>query len=402
VTVKPITVLERAPEVKVRVMAWGDVVVETADGEVSGGPHCLAILDAFSQPTTLAEALEVLGPRTGGAQDWIDLTAAVVRLHDAGVLRAEGDPERDSDDVLRATFDSPSPHASMLEDRVRTSAFLAALDELVRPDDVVVDIGTGTGVLAVAAARAGARHVYAIEATPLAHEAREVIRANGLDDRVTVVEGWSTRISLPERATVAVSEILGSDALEERVLPILADARRRLLEPGARLIPSDVRIFGLPVSVPDDHLASLTFTHSNTARWSSWYGLELGPLADYSSRRRQRYTAVIDDVRSWTSPTEPVLLTELDLTGLETPQVDVTMTAVATGSGAVNGVVGYFEAQLSPGVVLSTNPALEPAPNSWGVPVWLLQEPVELRRGQELSLRYVHQGGTAGSMRLSA
>jgi SAM-dependent methyltransferase len=402
VTVKPMTVLERAPEVKVRVMAWGDVVVETADGEVSGGPHCLAILDAFSQPTTLAEALEVLGPRTGGAQDWIDLTAAVVRLHDAGVLRAEGDPERDSDDVLRATFDSPSPHASMLEDRVRTSAFLAALDELVRPDDVVVDIGTGTGVLAVAAARAGARHVYAIEATPLAHEAREVIRANGLDDRVTVVEGWSTRISLPERATVAVSEILGSDALEERVLPVLADARRRLLAPGARLIPSDVRIFGLPVSVPDDHLDSLTFTESNTGRWSSWYGLELGPLADYSSRRRQRYTAVIDDVRSWTSPTEPVLLTELDLSGLETPQVDVTMTAVATGSGTVNGVVGYFEAQLSPGVVLSTNPALEPAPNSWGVPVWLLQEPVELRRGQELSLRYVHQGGTAGSMRLSA
>ena len=74
-------------------------------------------------------------------------------------------------------------------------------------------------MLAVAAARAGARHVYAIEATPLAHEAREVVRANGLEDRVTVVEGWSTRISLPERASVAVSEILGSDALEERVLP---------------------------------------------------------------------------------------------------------------------------------------------------------------------------------------
>jgi len=399
-TLKPTTVLERAPEVKLRVLARGDVVVESADGDVSGGPHCLAILDAFAEPTTLATALERLGPRTGGAQDWIDLTAAVVRLHDAGVLRAEGEPERASDEVLRGSFDSPSPHAAMLEDRVRTSAFLAAIAEVVGPEDVVVDIGTGTSVLAVAAARAGARHVYAIEATPLAHEAREVVRANGLEDRVTIVEGWSTRVSLPERANVAVSEILGSDALEERVLPVLADARRRLLTPDARLIPSAVRIFGLPVSVPDDHLDSLTFTRTNTARWTSWYGLDLGPLADYSSRRRQRYTALIDDVRHWPARSEPVLLAELDLSTLETPQVDVTVTAVATGSGAVNGVVGYFEAQLSPGVVLSTSPALEPAPTSWGAPIWLLPEPAELRREREFSLRYVYGGG-GGSMRLS-
>ena len=399
-TVKPATVLERAPEVKVRVLARGDVVVETADGDVSGGPHCLAILDAFAEPTTLAEALEQLGPRTGGAQDWIDLTAAVMRLHDAGILRAENEPERASDEALRASFDSPGPHAAMLEDRVRTSAFLAALDEVVGPEDVVVDIGTGTGVLAVAAARAGARHVYAIEATPLAHEAREVVRANGLDDRVTIVEGWSTRVSLPERASVAVSEILGSDALEERVVPVLADARRRLLAPDARLIPSAVRIFGLPVSVPDDYLDSLTFTRANTARWSSWYGLELGPLAGYSSRRRQRHTALIDDARGWAATSEPVLLAELDLSTLDTPQIDVSVAAVATGAGTVNGVVGYFEAQLSPGVVLSTSPALEPAPTSWGAPVWLLPEPVELRPGQEFSLRYVHGGG-GGGMRLS-
>jgi SAM-dependent methyltransferase len=401
-TLKPATVLERAPEVKVRVLARGDVVVETVDGDVSGGPHCLAILDAFAEPTTLAEALEQLGPRAEGAQDWIDLTAAVMRLHEAGALRAEGEPGRDSDDLLRATFDSPSPHAAMLEDQVRTSAFLAALDEVVGPEDVVVDIGTGTGVLAVAAARAGARHVYAIEATPLAHEAREVVRANGLDDRVTVVEGWSTRVSLPERATVAVSEILGSDALEERVLPVLADARRRLLAPDAHLIPSSVRIFGLPVSVPDDHLDSLTFTRANTARWSARYGLELGPLADYSSRRRQRYTAVIDDARGWPAPSEPVLLADLDLSALETPRVDVTVAAIASGSATVNGVVGYFEAQLSRGVVLSTNPALEPAPNSWGVPVWLLPEQVELRQGEEFALRYLYEGGAGGSMRLSA
>jgi type I protein arginine methyltransferase len=396
---KPTTVLQRIADLEVRVMAMGDVYVMTAEGPVSGGPHCLAILDLFSRPASLAEALEQLGGRTAGAQDWIDLTAAVARLHDAGILRAEGDSEATSDSFLRSSFDSPSPHTSMLDDHLRTSAFLAALDEVVRSEDVVLDIGAGTGVLAVGAARAGARHVYAIEATPLAHEAHAVVRANGFDEKVTIVEGWSTRVSLPERATVVVSEILGSDALEERILPVLADARRRLLAPDARLIPSAVRIFGLPVAVPDERVDSLTFTTANTTRWSSWYGLELAPLADYSARLRQRFTTVISEVRSWTALSEPVLLAELDLTELEKPQVDVAVSGLATSSGAANGAIAFFEAQLSPGVVLSTNPALDPAPTSWGVPVWLLPEPLPLREGQEFSLEYAF-GGRGGRLRL--
>lgn len=396
---KPTTVLRRAEELEVRVTAAGDAFVATERGLVSGGPHCLAILDLFSKPTALSDALERLGPRARGAQDWIDLTAAVARFHDEGILRGDGESERASDRVVRSSFDSPGPHVAMLEDRIRTSAFLAALDEVVRTDDVVVDIGTGTGVLAVGAARAGARHVYALEATLLAQHAQEVVRANGLDGRVTIVEGWSTRITLPERADVAVAEILGSDVLEERVLPVLLDARKRLLAPDARLIPSAIRIFALPVSIPDERLSALTFTPSNTARWSSWYGLTLGALADYSGRLRQRFTAAIDEVRDWPAFSEPVLLAELDLAELETPAVDVVATATATSSGKANGTVAFFEAQLSPGVVLSTNPTLEPATTSWGVPAWILPEPVELRRGQGFSLEYAY-GGAGGRLRL--
>ena len=401
VALKPTTVLRRASELEVRVTAAGDTYVTTERGLVSGGPHCLAILDLFSMPTTLAEALERLGPRAGGAQDWIDLTAAVARLHDEGVLRVDGDLD-ESDHVVRQTFDSPGPHIAMLEDRVRTSAFLAALDEVIGEEDIVVDIGTGTGVLAVGAARAGARHVYAVEATPLAEHAREVVRANGLADRVTIVEGWSTRVRLPERADVAVAEILGSDALEERVLPVLLDARKRLLAPDARLIPSVIRIFAQPVSIPDERVNSIVFTPRNTAQWSSWYGLEFGPLADYSARLRQRFTATIDDARGWPVFSDPVLLAELDLTEIEMLRVDVVAKAPATSSGEANGAIAFFEAQLGPGVVLSTNPAIEPGVTSWGVPTWLLPEPVTLRRGQGFAIEYAYAGAAGGRVRLVA
>ena len=83
----------------------------------------------------------------------------------------------------------------MLDDDRRTEAYLAALTKAVRPEDVVLDIGTGTGVLAVAAARAGARHVYAVEATDIADVAERVFTANGVGDRVTLIRGGRPRSS---------------------------------------------------------------------------------------------------------------------------------------------------------------------------------------------------------------
>jgi type I protein arginine methyltransferase len=395
------TTLRRIPDLHVDLSAAGDVLA-VADGRIiSCGPHGLAILDFFSEPATFADCLDALGARVGGAQDWIDLTAAVVRLHEAGILRSEAASDQETHAVVRGSFDSPGPHVTMLEDRVRTSAFLAALEEVVEADDVVVDIGTGTGVLAAGAARAGARHVYAVEATPIARHARAVFRANELEDRVTLVEGWSTRVTLPERADLVVAEILGSEALEERMLPVLLDARRRLLKPGGLVMPSSLRIFGQVVAIPEERVSSITFTRSNTARWSAWYGLQLTALADYAARLRHRFTAPIEDVRVWQTLTDPVLLAEFDLRQLETPRVNVVVPAIATQSALASGAFAFFEAQLSPGVVLSTNPGLEPSAASWGLPVWLFAEPVELRVGQELELEYEYRDGT-GHLRLAA
>src|SRR5439155_3036542 len=128
--------------------------------EIICNAHGLTILDAFAKPTSLAEALKRLHSRLAGAQDWVDLTGAIVQLHKAGVLQAET-PINPTLPVEPWRYDSLAIHVKMLNDRRRTSQFLTSIREVVRPGDVVVDLGTGTGILAVAAARAGARHVYA-------------------------------------------------------------------------------------------------------------------------------------------------------------------------------------------------------------------------------------------------
>ena len=104
-------------------------------------------------------------------------------------------------------------HIAMLNDRRRTASFLAAIRRVVRPGDVVVDVGTGTGVLAIAAAQAGAARVYAVEATGIGKLAEANFRANGLQDRITLVPGWSMQVTLPERADVLVSEVIGKTPL---------------------------------------------------------------------------------------------------------------------------------------------------------------------------------------------
>ena len=111
------------------------------------------------------------------------------------------------------------------------------------------EIGTGTGLLAMLAARAGARHFYTCEAEqPVAEAARDIISRNGLSERITVIAKSAEKIrlveDLPERADLFVAEIVDNSLLGERVLPLTELARARLLKPGAVLLPRAIAAMG--------------------------------------------------------------------------------------------------------------------------------------------------------------
>src|SRR5471032_1272785 len=91
-------------------------------------------------------------------------------------------------------------HRQYVSDRARVDAFARAIASVVRPGDVVVDLGCGTGILGLLACRAGAARVYAIDSGSMLDVARRLARANGFADRIVHVPGHSTRVTLPERA----------------------------------------------------------------------------------------------------------------------------------------------------------------------------------------------------------
>ncbi len=143
----------------------------------------------------------------------------------------------------------PMWHFSMMNDQPRAIAYETALQRALRPDDHVFDIGTGSGLLSMMAARAGAQRVTSCELVPeIAAKARQIIEANGYADNIKVIAQASSDLKIPDdlpnRATVLVSEIFSSELIGEGALPSFEHARKHLLEPDARIIPSQAWIVG--------------------------------------------------------------------------------------------------------------------------------------------------------------
>jgi SAM-dependent methyltransferase len=279
-------------------------------------------------------------------------------------------------------------HTRMLNDQPRTRRFMQAIAQVVRPDDVVVDLGTGTGILAMAAARAGARKVYAIEAGPVAKVAQKLFAANGLADRIELVEGFSTDIDLPERADVLVTETFGNSPLSEEVLEIVVDARKRLLKPDARIVPGSVRVFGTPVTVPAEERSQYLFTPDRLQRWGEWYGIDFTPLGSVDRNALLTHWLDTRQVAGWHPVAATAPLADIDLTSLDGAKISGSADVPVQKNGVLSGVAIHFDLQLSPSVTHTTDPRTAAPDNHWTVPIYFFVEPMDVRRGDVLQLTY--------------
>jgi SAM-dependent methyltransferase len=237
----------------------------------------------------------------------------------------------------------------------------------------VADIGCGSGILSLFAARAGARRVYAIEETAVIGLARELARVNGLDDVIDFVPGNSRDVELPEPADLVVSELIASfDPLAERILPVLADARRRLLAPRGRLIPArlDICAVGVEAKRIERELDERRRRSTGIATLGEIYGFDFGPLAAAVGAETDGDVYHADLSRGKAGErvlTEEVMVMSHQLGDPEpVREMRANLPLAVVAAGTLNAVGLYFKAWLDDSTLLTTSPFAFQQPTSWG------------------------------------
>ncbi len=234
-------------------------------------------------------------------------------------------------------------HRLYLADTARLSAYEAALADVVRPGDIVLDLGSGTGILGLLACRAGAARVYAIDGGGMAQPARAIVRANSLDGRIQVIDGLSMSVDLPERADLLVTDQIGHFGFNAGIVEYIADARRRLLKPDARLVPHGIDLLVAPVEAPDVAEA-VGFWSGHPA------GFNMDPIHEMTVNSGHPRRLTQANLLS-----APQRSGRIDLTN-DAAMIRLKASAAVTRSGTLNGIGGWFNAHLSPRVTMSNSP----------------------------------------------
>jgi SAM-dependent methyltransferase len=268
-------------------------------------------------------------------------------------------------------------YGQMIADAVRMEAYAAALRRTVTTESVVMDLGCGPGVFAMLACKLGARRVYAVEPENIIGFAREVAATNGFTDRIEFFEKLSTEITLPEPATVIVSDLRGVLPWFQQNIPSLIDARKRLLASEGVLIPQRDILWAAAVEAPKQY-------EELVGAWQNNLELDLsaGERLVTNSWRKSY-------LKSEQLLTEPVSWARLDYHEANTPDIDAEISWRAARTGTAHGVAVWFDSELAGDIGFSNHPG---APKTiYGQGLFPFSKPIPVVEGERIKLRLAAQ-----------
>ncbi|MCX5723810.1 MAG: 50S ribosomal protein L11 methyltransferase [Nitrospirae bacterium] len=238
-------------------------------------------------------------------------------------------------------------HRQYLSDPVRMAAFQAAIQEVVKQGDVVLDLGAGTGILGLLACRAGATRLYSIESTDIIQLTRDICQANGFDGRTVFINEPSTRTSLPELVDVVVADQIGCFGFEAGLLEYFRDARKRFLKPGGITIPSRIDLIVAPVEA-QPLWDQVEFWNSAPAEF------DFRPVRALAENTGYPASFTPNQLLG-----DQAILTSLDASNAPPSLLGLTATVTVSRPGILHAIGGWFSATLSPSVTLTNSPLSE-------------------------------------------
>ncbi len=273
-------------------------------------------------------------------------------------------------------------HHFMIADTVRTEAYRRAIHAQVRPGDIVIDFGTGTGVMALFAAQAGVRKVYALEKTALAHATRDMVAKNGFSDVIEVIQSDATTLELPEQADWLISEMMDTTCCDEYDMSPLGHLRDRFLKPTGGMIPHRVESFLQLFSLPTLYGEFQGFYQHRP------YGLDWSMMVEEHQHRISKVEipetgsdaqALCNPISWWPFDMRHDPMPSYQY--INRPQQQATLTT----DGVAHGLVGWFRADLGGGEKL-TNAPFHPLTH-WKCDVHWLDRPIAVKAGDGLMVQ---------------
>ncbi len=199
--------------------------------------------------------------------------AALARLLPKGVIPgvvADADFDMTSSDYYFNSYAHFGIHEEMLKDEVRTKSYMRAImdNPHLFEGKTVMDVGSGTGVLSIFAAKAGAKKVYAIECSKIVDQARNIIAANGFADVIEVIESKVEEVDLDVKVDVIISEWMGYFLFFESMLDSVLFARDKWLKPDGLMFPDKCTLYLCAIEDAQYKSEKIDF-------WDNVYGLNM-------------------------------------------------------------------------------------------------------------------------------
>ncbi|CAK9144099.1 unnamed protein product [Ilex paraguariensis] len=240
-------------------------------------------------------------------------------------------------------FDSYSHfgiHEEMLKDVVRTKTYQNVIykNTFLFKDKVVLDVGAGTGILSLFCAKAGAKHVYAVECSSMADMAQEIVKSNGFSNVITVLKGKVEEIELPvAQVDIIISEWMGYFLLYENMLDTVLYARNKWLASSGLVLPDKASLYLTAIEDADYKEDKIEF-------WNNVYGFDMKCI-----RKQAMMEPLVDTVDQNQIVTNSQLLKTMDISKMAAGDVSFTapFKLVAERDDYIHALVAYFDVSFT-------------------------------------------------------
>ncbi|TRY71552.1 hypothetical protein TCAL_05406 [Tigriopus californicus] len=269
-------------------------------------------------------------------------------------------------------------HEEMLKDEVRTLTYRNSMwhNKHLFKNKIVLDVGCGTGILSMFAAKAGAAHVYGVDMSGIVESAKTIVSTNGLADKVTIIRGKVEDITLPvEKVDIIISEWMGYCLFYESMLDTVLYARDKWLAPTGLMFPDRATLY---VTAIEDR----QYKDDKINWWDDVYGFDMSCIKSVALQE-----PLVDVVDRNQVVSNSCLLKEIDIQTCTKDDIPFNspFNLILKRNDYVQALVTFFNIEFTKchkRVGFSTAP--EAPYTHWKQTVFYLQDYITCKKGDEV------------------